>query len=122
MIQIDYKSDKPIYEQIIQQFKLNIVKGIFKEGDKVISVRKMASILDITPSTVSKAYAELERQGVIETIRAKGTYIAGSGLQAQDISMEKVRKNLLDELIELKHAGVGLEQVQSLVRELYNSI
>ena len=122
MIQIDYKSDKPIYEQIIQQFKLNIVKGIFKEGDKVISVRKMASILDITPSTVSKAYAELERQGVIETIRAKRTYIAGSGLQAQDISMEKVRKNLLDELIELKHAGVGLEQVQSLVRELYDSI
>lgn len=122
MIQIDYKSDKPIYEQIIQQFKLNIVKGIFKEGDKVISVRKMASILDITPSTVSKAYAELERQGVIETIRAKGTYIAGSSLQAQEISMEKVRRNLLDDLIELKHAGADLEQVQSLVRELYDSI
>ena len=46
MIEIDYKSDLPIYEQIIEQFKLNIMKDNFKEGDKVISVRKMAAMLD----------------------------------------------------------------------------
>lgn len=122
MIQIDYKSDKPIYEQIIEQFKLNIVKGIFKKGDKVISVRKMAAMLDITPSTVSKAYAELERQGVIETIRAKGTYIAESDVKVPDINVEKAKKKLLSEIIELKHAGYSVRDVQDIVKELYDSI
>ncbi len=122
MIQIDYKSEKPIYEQIIEQFKLNIVKGVFKEGDSVISVRKMAALLDITPSTVSKAYAELERQGVIVTIRAKGAYIAKLEEQQTEINMEKIKKKLLSELIELKHAGVPLAEVKKLINDLYESI
>lgn len=122
MIQIDYKSDKPIYEQIIEQFKINIVKGVFKEGDKVISVRKMAAILDITPSTVAKAYAELERQGVIETIRAKGTYITKGEVTVPEVNVEKIEKKMLSEIVELKHAGFGLADVQELVKKLYESI
>lgn len=122
MFQIDYRSEKPIYEQIIEQFKLNIVKGVFHEGDKVISVRKMASILDITPSTVSKAYAELERQGVIETIRAKGTYIAHFDEAKPDIDLDKVQKKIRSELIDLKHAGYALDEVQKMIAEIYESI
>ncbi len=122
MIRIDYKSDKPIYEQIIEQFKLNIVKGVFKEGDKVISVRKMAAMLDITPSTVAKAYAELERQNVIETIRAKGTYISAGNVELPTVNVEKVKKKLLSEIIELKHSGCSLEEVQGMIKDLYESI
>lgn len=122
MIRIDYKSDKPIYEQIIEQFKLNIVKGVFKKGDKVISVRKMAAMLDITPSTVAKAYAELERQNVIETIRAKGTYIAEGDVEIPAVNVEKVKKKLLSEIIELKHSGCSLEEVQTMIKDLYESI
>lgn len=122
MIEIDYKSDMPIYEQIIEQFKLNIVKGIFKEGDKVISLRKMANMLDITPSTVAKAYAELERQGVIETIRAKGTYIAHQAQKPAEIPSEKTKKKLLSEIIELKHSGYSLQDIQKIINELYDSI
>ena len=101
MINIDYKSKLPIYEQIIEQFKLNIMKGNFKKGDPVPSVRKMAASLGITPSTVAKAYNEMERQGIIETVRAKGT---------------------LSEVIELKHAGFSIKEVKDIVGDLYNSI
>ena len=122
MINIDYKSELPIYEQIIEQFKLNIMKGNFTKGDPVPSVRKMAASLGITPSTVAKAYTELERQGVIETVRAKGTFIAANVPKSIPLDIEKNKKKILSEIIELKHAGYTLTQIQSIVKELYDSI
>lgn len=122
MINIDYKSNLPIYEQIIVQFKLNIIKGLFKEGDAVPSVRKMAASLEITPSTVAKAYTELERQGVIETIRAKGTFIAKGQTGDIQVDEEKCRKKMLREIIELKHGGYDLDAIQKIVEEIYKSI
>lgn len=122
MINIDYKSNLPIYEQIIEQFKLNILKGLFKEGDAVPSVRKMAASLEITPSTVAKAYTELERQGVIETIRAKGTFIAKGQTGDIQVDEEKCRKKMLSEIIELKHGGYDLDAIQKIVEEIYKSI
>ena len=122
MIQIDYKSELPIYEQIIEQFKLNIMKGVFEKGDPVPSVRKMAASLNITASTVAKAYAELERQGIIETIRAKGTYIASEPAEKSSVDLEKCRKKITSEVIELKHSGYTKDQVKELVGEIYDSI
>ncbi len=122
MIEIDYKSNLPIYEQIIEQFKLNIVKGIFRPGESVASVRKMAAMLDITPSTVAKAYAELERQGVIETIRSKGTYISDTKTSQPSADVEKIKKRMLSDVIELKHSGYSLKEMQQMLKELYDSI
>lgn len=122
MISIDYKSELPIYEQIIEQFKINIMKGHFVAGDPVVSVRKMAASLKITPSTVAKAYTELERQGIIETVRGKGTFIADVKPGVMTIDIEKSKKKMLSEIIELKHAGCSLEEVKDIVVELYRSI
>ena len=122
MINIDYKSELPIYEQIIEQFKINIMKGHFVAGDPVVSVRKMAASLKITPSTVAKAYTELERQGIIETVRGKGTFIADVKPGVMTIDIEKSKKKMLSEVIELKHAGCSLEEVKDIVEELYRSI
>lgn len=69
MIQIDPRSSTPIYEQIIQQMKELCLKGIIKPGDKLPSVRELATIIIANPNTVSKAYKELEREGIIETLR-----------------------------------------------------
>ena len=69
MVKLDYRSDQPIYEQIISQYKYLLLQGFLKKGDSIPSVRKLALELDITPGTVAKAYRELENQGVIETVR-----------------------------------------------------
>ncbi len=122
MITIDYRIDKPIYEQIVEQFKINIVKGIYKPGDKVTSVRKMASMLDVTPSTVSKAYYELERQGIIYTLRAKGTYISDISETDTQVDENAISRRMLSEIIELKHGGYSLDEIQSIVAKLYSSI
>lgn len=72
MIQIDPRSSTPIYEQIIQQMKELCLKGIMKPGDKLPSVRELATIIIANPNTVSKAYKELEREGLLKRFEAEG--------------------------------------------------
>ncbi len=62
MINIDSRSSKPIYEQIIDGIKENVIRGILKPGDKLPSVRELAVMITTNPNTVSKAYKELERE------------------------------------------------------------
>lgn len=72
-LKLDSKSKIPFWEQIVNQVKELILKGVLKPNDKLIPVRKLSSILEINPNTISKAYQELNRQGIIMTIPGKGT-------------------------------------------------
>lgn len=119
MIALDYKSSKPIYEQIVEQIKFNIVKKYLKPGDAIPSVRKLALELKITPGTVSKAYQELERQQIIETIRGKGTFIAGEiTLKQDETKLAVIKKKLASEVMELKMMGYNENMVADLVKEI----
>ena len=123
MIELDYRSKKPLYEQIIEQIKLLVIKGHLSPGDAIPSVRKMAQTLDITPSTVAKAYQELERQKVIETIRAKGTFITTMpSMEPNAEELEKIRGRIQSEIIELKRTGYSEADVVNMVKEIYSSI
>ena len=123
MIELDYRSKKPIYEQIIEQIKLLVIKGNLNPGDPIPSVRKMAQTLNITPSTVAKAYQELERQKVIETIRARGTFIAETpSVEPNAEELEKISKRIKSEIIELKRTGYSEADVVKLVKEIYSAI
>lgn len=123
MIQLDERSSKPLYEQIIEQFKLLVARGSLMPEDAIPSVRKLASQLGITPSTVAKAYRELERQGVIETIRAKGTFIARKvELQADDRKLSALHQSLSSIALELKMMGYTKEQVMELMAETFEEI
>ena len=123
MFELDYRSKKPLYEQIIEQVKLLVIKGHLSPGDAIPSVRKMAQTLDITPSTVAKAYQELERQKVIETIRAKGTFITTMPSVEPNVEeLEKIRKRIQSEIIELKRTGYSEADVVNLIKEIYSSI
>lgn len=75
MIQLDNKSDLPIYEQITAQFKQAILRNELRPGDALPSIRALATMLHISVMTTKRAYADLERDGFIETIRGKGSYV-----------------------------------------------
>lgn len=123
MINIDYHSKKPIYEQIIEEIKLLVIKGHLSPGDSIPSVRKMAQTLNVTPSTVAKAYQELERQKVIETIRAKGTFISTTpSIEPNEEELEKIRRKIQSEIIELKRMNYSEADVVKLIEEIYHSI
>ena len=123
MVVLDLKSNKPIYEQIVEQVKYHVLKGHLKPGDSIPSVRGLALDIAITPGTVAKAYQELERQHIIETIRGKGTFIAGTIEMKQDEErMTESKKLMRSAVLELKVMGLTEEQVTDMVKDIYKEM
>ncbi|BDG81184.1 HTH-type transcriptional repressor YtrA [Bacillus subtilis] len=119
MIQIDPRSSTPIYEQIIQQMKELCLKGIMKPGDKLPSVRELATIIIANPNTVSKAYKELEREGIIETLRGRGTYISvNAKTTLVEGKMTMIKEQLKQLIIDAHYAGVELDKLQEWIKEI----
>ena len=76
MIQLNYRDSKPIYEQIKEGLRRLVVTGALSVGEKLPSVRELASQLAINPNTIQRAYRELENEGYIYTLVGKGTFVA----------------------------------------------
>lgn len=109
MIIIDSKSSTPIYEQITIGIKELILKNVIRSGDKLPSVRELSTILTINPNTVSKAYMELEKQNIVESIKGKGTFITSN--YRKPVSEEKISKLILDfKRLILEANYLGLEE------------
>ena len=77
MVQLDYRDARPIYTQIVDNFKSQIVAGILQSGEKLPSVRELAGTLAINPNTIQRAYRELEMAGWIATVPGKGCFVCG---------------------------------------------
>ncbi|CAI8751518.1 GntR family transcriptional regulator [Bacillus sp. IT-13CA1] len=119
MIQIDPRSSTPIYEQIIQQMKELCLKGIIKPGDKLPSVRELATIIIANPNTVSKAYKELEREGIIETLRGRGTYISENAKVTLDEGkITMIKEQLKQLIIDAHYAGIDTKKLQEWMAEI----
>ena len=74
---LDYRDARPIYTQITDGFREQILAGVLQNGDKLPSVRDLASQLAINPNTIQRAYRELEMQGWIATVPGKGCFVCG---------------------------------------------
>ena len=96
MIPIDFKDARPIYEQVVERFKLLILKGIIEADEKMPSVRNLAVELSINPNTIQRAYAELERQGYIYTVKGKGNFVAESSAL-----LDEYKKEIIGQLKQL---------------------
>lgn len=126
MIKIDSRSSTPIYEQIVNAIKENILKGILQPGDKLMSVRELSGMILTNPNTVSKAYQILEREKVIETIRGRGTFVSLSyEPKLEEDKMKKIKADLKKLIIEVKYMGVTkkefLKVIDKTFEELNNS-
>ena len=77
MVNLDYRDARPIYAQIIDTYRSQIAAGILRNGDKLPSVRDLASQLAINPNTIQRAYRELEMAGWIATVPGKGCFVCG---------------------------------------------
>ncbi|EAC5508911.1 GntR family transcriptional regulator [Listeria monocytogenes] len=123
MFTINTKSQLPIYEQIVQKIKEQVVKGILQEGEKILSIREFASRIGVNPNTVSKAYQELERQEVIVTVKGKGTFIAN---QKDKVSSPKklaeAKIKLKETILDLVYLGINVEEIHRLSDEYSQDI
>jgi GntR family transcriptional regulator len=122
-IKIDPSSGVPIYLQIIQEMKLNIAGGILAPGDKLPSVRNLAIELRVNPNTVSKAYNELEREGMIFTRRGEGTFISERMQDIKSISQLDMLREKINESVEIaRKFDIAREQVHILVDESFDNL
>ena len=87
---ISNSSNRPIYEQITSQIKAQILDGTLAEGQQLPSIRALASDLRVSAITTKRAYADLEAQGYIETVRGKGSFVAGGN--AELLREERLRE------------------------------
>lgn len=123
MIRLDLRSNQPIYEQIVNQYKYLVLQGYLKTGDAIPSVRKLAMELGVTPGTVAKAYRELESQRIIETVRGKGTFIADGGdFKSDEGVIKKVKEELRAQCMELIYQGWDKEKIVKFVEEIYEDL
>ena len=118
-ITVDLRSRIPIFEQIINSVRDLVFMGVLKPDDNLPSVRALALELAINPNTIQKAYAELERQGVIYSLTGRGNFVSS------DIShiVNENRKNLLshvsDNVLDAKRAGISEEEIVAIVKQIY---
>lgn len=123
MVTLDFKGSTPIYEQIVEQMKFHVMRGHLQSGDSIPSVRRLALELKITPGTVAKAYQELERQGIIETIRGKGTFIAGKlELKVDEAKLSEIKRRIWTDLMELKMMGYDRKMILELIKGMYEEM
>lgn len=110
MIILDYKDTRPIYEQICEKFKTLILKGVLVPDEQMPSVRNLAVELSINPNTIQRAYAELERENFIYTVKGRGNFVADT----QKLLEEKKKicmQNLLTQVEEAMEYGITREEI-----------
>ena len=116
MLNIDVKSRKPIYEQIIDSIKELIIQGIWPIDTQLPSVRQLAGDLAINPNTIQKAYSELERQGIIYSMKSKGSIVAGSVDELRGERKAELVEELGKTLHELESLGMSYEEAADILR------
>lgn len=117
---ISNSSDKPIYEQISSQIKNKIMNGTLETGEMLPSMRALARDLHISVITVQRAYEDLTRDGFIETVSGKGSFVASQNKEF--IQEEQLRKaeELLQQVVDIGRShGISYEQMANILKVLY---
>lgn len=111
LISINQRSRIPIYEQLIENFKLQIMNGMLKQDEQLPSVRQLAQELTVNPNTIQKAYRELEREGFTYSIPGKGNFVnvIEHTINKERIDMLKVDLNKV--IKELLFIGLTKEEI-----------
>jgi GntR family transcriptional regulator len=121
---LDPRRDTPLYQQLVQNVKAAVAKELLAEGDRLPSVRELASMIGVNPNTIAKSYRELEREGIIETRRGRGTFVA---VQPITTSMEEKKRMLTEKLtpilVEAHYLDIDEEEmirfVDAIIRDWY---
>ncbi|MCL2576680.1 MAG: GntR family transcriptional regulator [Defluviitaleaceae bacterium] len=118
MFRIDLKNRKPIYEQVVENFKRLIISGDLCENSRVPSIRDMAKELGVNPNTVQKAYRELEGQKYFYTVLGQGSFIAAPPEEATSAEIALLYEKLSAIIRELIFRGESKGEIQVFINVL----
>ncbi len=114
---LNHSSMVPIYEQLMEQIKSDIIQSELKEGEALPSVRTLAGELRISALTVKKAYDKLDQEGIVTTVHGKGTYVSASDKQLALEARQKAIEDDFDKVIDRALSmGMKKEEISEVVK------
>ncbi|MBQ6160290.1 MAG: GntR family transcriptional regulator [Oscillospiraceae bacterium] len=116
MISLNYRDPRPIYEQLEEKLRRLILSGAIAEGERLPSVRELASQLAINPNTIQRAYRELEQAGFLYSVPGKGSF-AGKLSGVDESRRRELREKLVNVWTELLQLGEAPEELQTLLKD-----
>ena len=113
-----FDNERPIYVQLVEKIRLEIISGRLKSGERLPSVRELALIVRVNPNTMQKALVELENEGLVYTERTNGKFVT----QNKEL-IEKIKKELAEEKVnnylnDMQNIGIDYEEALKYLQEL----
>ncbi|AHI55259.1 GntR family transcriptional regulator [Listeria ivanovii] len=112
-----FDDNKPIYKQIVHYIHGGIITKVFKQGDKLPSVRELAVQLEVNPTTIQRAYAELEEEGIIYTIRGTGKYLTKDKERIKELETGIAKQLTESFILEMMKLGISKEEIIEWVKK-----
>ena len=117
-IHVDANASIPIYLQIVRQVKNAVATGLLAAGDRLPSVRELSQELTINPNTIARAFQELEREGVIDTVRGVGAFVSKKGFKMSESQrVERIEAIISELLTEAYHLRFSREELRGIVEK-----
>jgi DNA-binding transcriptional regulator YhcF (GntR family) len=113
-----FDNERPIYIQLVDMIRIDIVSGKFKKGQKIPSVRELALIMKVNPNTMQKALAELENEKLIYTERTNGKYVTEDEELIENVKKELAQEKVNNYLSSMKNIGISYELAIKYLQEL----
>ncbi|MCQ2577635.1 MAG: GntR family transcriptional regulator [Treponema sp.] len=111
-------SDRPIFTQIVERIQLDIISGIYKPGDKLPSVRDLAGEAAVNPNTMQKAFAELERTGLVFSQRTTGRYITEDTNMIAELRNNIAQSKVIELIGHMHKLGFTNEEILNLMKAI----
>lgn len=122
-INISNTSTIPLYEQIQTQIKSQILNGNLKSGEGLPSIRNLAKELKVSIITTKRAYEELEKEGFIETVTGKGTFVSKQNTERlKEITLYDIENKLEEIIKQAKAVGITLEEGIEIFKSIYEEV
>ncbi len=122
MFQLDSKSRKSIYEQVVDSMKEMILSKVLVADEKLPSVRDLSRTLTVNPNTVQKAYRELERLGYVYSMAGLGTFVSEPAEgQIDEMLLVNGKIQLKNSIRELYYAGLNKAEIMEIIQEVINT-
>lgn len=119
MFLVNPRSKQPLYEQLVEQLRRQIVLGGMKDGAAMPSVRQLATELGINPNTIQKAYRRMEEEGMILSIPGKGSFVSDDLADMLTKQREDQRSKAKQMLQSCREMGLTKEEITQMVEEIY---
>lgn len=114
----ELKSDRPIYSQLMEYIKISIVSGKYKPGAKMPSVRELASEASVNPNTMQKALTELERSGLLFSVRTSGRFITEDSKMIEEMKSNLAKEEIQAFLKKMEEIGFTKEEAIETIKEI----